>query len=161
MTMALPAQALNEKRLTAFRRIFSGLQAPSLAALPGVYCAEFVGPGWLRAIAPRGLGLIHLAGWWGKDLRADGTGANLVRSAGAIRQSLLVHFAAAASMLDGKPVIAVRYDASAPFPWPHVVDELRSLDDTCLLGMTLVDAPLLRELPLPFLLQAVERPNGP
>jgi hypothetical protein len=160
LTTASPAQALNQKPLTAFPKIFLSLQAPPLSFLPGVYRAEFVGPGWLRAIAPKGLGLIHLAGWWGKELRADGTGANLVSVAGAIQPSLQVRFSAATSMIDGKPVVAVRYAADAPFPWPHIVDELRSLDDRCLLGMTLVDAPLLRKLPLPFLLQTVERPHG-
>jgi hypothetical protein len=64
--------ALNRKSLGAFPALFATLAPPGLDSLPGYYRGEFVGPSWLRAIAPRGLGLIHLGGWWGKELAERG-----------------------------------------------------------------------------------------
>jgi hypothetical protein len=156
--------ALNGKSLAAFPPLFATLAPPALDALPGFYRGEFVGPSWLRAIAPRGLGLIHLGGWWGKELAADCTGANLVRTGprqgGILRRSFPLVITTGSSAVDGRPVVAVRYPPECPFPWPHVIDELRRLDDACILGMTIVPAGLLRRLPLPFLLIRTERPHG-
>ena len=42
------------------------------------------------------------------------------------------------SLIDGRIGLAVTYPRSSRFPWPWVVDELRRVDETCLLGMTLV-----------------------
>lgn len=155
-----PAQALNRTPLPAFRALFAELATPDMATLPGFYRAAFAGPAWLRAIAPRGLALIHLRGWWGKEIRRDCTGANLVERAGRVQRSLPVQVSAGPSILDGMPAVAVRYPAGSPFPWPHVVDELRQFDEMTLLGMTIVDAGILRRLALPFLLHRAERPNG-
>ena len=154
-----PAEALNRAPLTAFPRIFEALAAPGMASLPGFYRAEFVGPGWLRAIAPPGLGLIHLRGWWGKELAADCSGFNLVIRSGAVQRSLPIQATATRSAIDGRPVVAIRYPPRSPFPWPHVIDELRT-DDAHLLGMTFADAGFLRRLPLPFLLHRKERLQG-
>ncbi|MBL8045789.1 MAG: hypothetical protein JNL09_04565, partial [Anaerolineales bacterium] len=52
----------------------------------------------------------------------------------------------------GLPCVSVRYLPENPFPWPHVVDELRWLGGKTLLGLTLVNAAPLRHWPLPFLL---------
>lgn len=41
----------------------------------------------------------------------------------------------------------------APFPWRFVRDELRAVDAPTLLGMTVVDLPVLRHLAFPFLLE--------
>ena len=56
------------------------------------------------------------------------------------------------SLADGKPCAVLRYGAESPFPWRHVTDELRSLGDGKLLGMTVIDVPVLRGLAFPFLL---------
>lgn len=160
MPMTSQAQTLNRLPLRAFPGLFATLVAPAPQRVPGFYRAEFVGPGWLRAIAPRGLVLIHLGGWWGKELREDGAGFNLVRRGERLERRFTVRVATACSLIDGKPAIAVRYGADTPLPWPYVVDELRGLDDDSLLGMTIADASMLRGLPLPFLLHRTERPDG-
>ncbi len=158
--MVFSAQALNTGGLTAFPALFAALPPPDFLALPGFYRAEFVGPRWLRAIAPRGLALTHLRGWWGKELREDCTGANLVVRGQALQRSLRIHVTTQPSLLDGKSVVAIRYTADCPFPWPHVVDELRQIDALALLGMTIVNAGFLRRLPLPFVLHREDRPHG-
>jgi hypothetical protein len=42
---------------------------------------------------------------------------------------------------------------------PPAIDEVRQIDEESFLGMTVVNAGLLRRLPLPFLLKRVARPN--
>ena len=55
---------LVHESLGHLRRLFTSLPAP--VSLAGVYRAEFVGPAWLRTLAPPSLALGGLAGWWGK-----------------------------------------------------------------------------------------------
>jgi hypothetical protein len=64
------------------------------------------------------------------------------------------------SLVDGKPGVTVQYPKDSPFPWPLVVDELRRLDDTTLLGLTIVNAGFLRKLAFPFLLYYQEQSHG-
>ena len=56
------------------------------------------------------------------------------------------------SMIDGKLGVALRYGAEAPIPWCWVRDEIRAVDDRTLLGITIVDIPVLRHFCFPFLL---------
>jgi hypothetical protein len=44
---------------------------------------------------------------------------------------------AASSRLDGRDGITLSYPAGSPFPWPGIIDEVRQLDQTTLLGMSL------------------------
>jgi hypothetical protein len=148
----MKVQDLNNKPLSAFKSIFASLQAPLLESMKGVYRAEFTGPGWLRAVAPPGLAILGLGGWQGKEFAGDGTGLNLVRRGGEVQRRFPVRITEAISLLDDKPCLAIHYTAECPFPWPHVVDELRGLDSSCLLGLTMVDVRSLRGLALPFLL---------
>ena len=77
---------------------------------------------------------------------------NLVQRKGELRRIYPIRLVPSTSLLDGKPCLSVHYEAECPFPWPYVVDELRWLDASTLLGMTFVDRNPLRKLPLPFLL---------
>lgn len=54
--------------------------------------------------------------------------------------------------MDVKPGLTVQYAPECPFPWPFVIDELRCLDENCLLGLTIINLGLLRSLAFPFLL---------
>ncbi|MEW5870274.1 MAG: hypothetical protein AB1894_13445 [Chloroflexota bacterium] len=154
------AQTLNQKSLFAFKSIFAALPAPQVVNLSGVYRAEFTGPGWLRRVAPPGLGLLGLGGWKGKEFSGDGRGLNLVRRRGELLRIFPVRLLLADSSIDGKACLAVHYAPECPFPWPYVFDELRQLDETCLLGLTITHLGLLRKLALPFLLHAQEKPHG-
>jgi hypothetical protein len=57
------------------------------------------------------------------------------------------------SLIDGRDGLALHYPPNTRFPWNHVVDELRRIDDTSLLGMTVPDINGLRDIALPFVLQ--------
>lgn len=160
MENILTPQALQRKPLSAFKSIFASLQAPPLEQVKGVYRAEFTGPGWLRTIAPPGLGLLGLGGWQGKQFPGDGTGMNLVRRGGELQRRFPVRISEAASLVDGKPCLVIHYTPECPFPWPYVVDELRALAGGSLLGLTMVNVRGLRGLALPFLLHAQEAGDG-
>jgi len=155
-----PAQALTSLPLNQFKSFFSGLQAPDSASVSGVYHAEFTGPGWLRAIAPPGLWPLGLGGWQGKWFSGEGEGLNLVQRGGELRRKFPILIAQSESLIDGQPCLSIHYTPECPFPWPYVVDELRSLSENCLLGLTMVDIRFLRGLALPFLLYRQEDGNG-
>ena len=160
MTQSSPHSQLNRQSLGYFKPLFVSLPAPEWTDLPGFYQAEFTGPAWLRAIAPPGLAIGGLGGWWGKELHADGSGMNIVARGGSLRRVLPVRFELGPSSLDGQPAILIRYPPDSRFPWPRVVDELRRLEAGCLLGLTFFNIGRLNELPMPFLLFHREKPNG-
>jgi hypothetical protein len=154
------AQSLNRQPLGAFKSIFASLSPPEMHSLQGVYQAEFTGPLWLRKTAGPCLVLAGMGGWWGKEFLQDGTGVNLVYQGGRLRPHFPIRLAAMPSLVDGKPGVTVQYAKDSPFPWPMVVDELRSLDETNLLGLTIVNAGFLRKLAFPFLLHHQEQSHG-
>lgn len=144
---------LHNQHFGQYPALFAGLEAPDM--LNGVFRAEFTGPWWLRRIAGPGLWPLGLGGWWGKEFDAQGNGVNLVRRRGELRRIFPIRLIPAHSLIDSKPCLSVRYDPTCPFPWPHVVDELRRLDDVTLLGMTYATLGPLRHLYLPFLLYRI------
>jgi len=152
MTANVREQQLNKRSLTSFKSLYSSLSPPALDVLRGVYQAAFVGPWWLRTIAGPGLYPLGLGGWWGKQFDGRGQGANIVRHRDQLSTKLPVSLHERPSLLDGRPCLVVVYEADAPFPWPWVVDELRSLNDDRLLGMTLLTRSPLNKIALPFLL---------
>lgn len=139
----------------SLRRTWSSLQAPALDSLAGDWEAEFVAP--LRTVAPVGLGWIGLPRWYGKRLRADSgtlTGTNLLRTPTGLTETLPMEVALELSRIDAHPAVVVSYARGSRKPWPWVVDELRTLDDDTVLGMTVVDLPVLRRAGgTPFLLR--------
>ena len=156
---SMRARAFNAHSLRGFRRLFITLPTPDAATLSGHFRAEFVGPDWLRKIAPAALALGGLGGWWGKTFATDGRGINLVRRERHIAPIMPVYLGLADSMIDRRPCLAVTYPAGSPFPWPRVVDELRFLDNDTLLGLTLLNLRGLRRVAFPFLLH--HTPNLP
>lgn len=150
MQISPQAISLNRQSLGSFQAQFVTLQAP--VVVQGVYKAEFVGPAWLRWMAPKGLWVLGMGGWWGKDLAADGTGINLLQRGDTITRRFPVQVALAPSRVDKRPCLVVTYPTVNPWPWPSVVDELRQLDEQTLLGLTFFKIGPLARLPLPFLL---------
>lgn len=137
--------------LATFTAFFAQLPSPQESLLQGRFRAHFVGPGWLRRIAPSAIMLSGLGGWWGKELSGFAEAHNLVLRRQALNKSHAMLLSQAPSIIDGKPCAQLRYHSG--FPWRWVVDELRVIDDNTLLGMTLANAPLLRRLAFPFLLE--------
>ena len=128
--------------------------------MPGIYRASFVGPAWLRASAGPSLALGGLGGWWGKEFNPDGTAINIILHAGKFSSRFHMQLVNTKSLLDGKDGLALHYLAGSPFPWTHIVDELRRIDGTTLLGMTIPDVRGLRGLAFPFILQFQEHGYG-
>jgi hypothetical protein len=148
---------LNKLSLKDFSDLFA---SAAIFNMSGTYRAKFVGPGWLRATAGPAVAIGGLGGWWGKNLKADGTATNLVQKGENLEPRLSMRLTNTTSVIDGKPALALIYDAGNPFPWPYVVDELRALDPVTFLGMTHVNAGPLRKLAFPFLLEYQEQVDG-
>ncbi len=139
----------------SYGKIFGRLSAPVLGELVGDFEAELRGPAWFRAISRFSLNLGGLPQWYGKRFDGEGQGVNLVMPKGSVETTMPMQVRVEPSTLDGKPAAVVHYAADARFPWPHVIDELRSWEANTLLGMTLVDVAGLRRFALPFLLHRV------
>lgn len=148
---ALPTLAIDLSIATYVSR-FAALPMPDESVLQGRFRAQFVGPAWLRLSAGPSVSLAGLRAWWGKELCGYGAAYNLVGKDGGLKRVLPMELSVATSHVDGKACAALRYGKESPFPWPHVIDELRALSPTELLGMSVIDAPLLRRLAFPFLL---------
>lgn len=146
------------------RRLWSALPAPDPADLAGSHRAVFVGPRPLRAAAPATLGLIGLPNWFGKRFELSGdrlSGMNLLLEDDGLVEYLAMEAALEPSVLDGDPVVVSTYGPQAPLPWRHVRDEFRLLAPGTLLGMAVVDMPLMRNLGTAFVLEKVAAPGEP
>ncbi len=158
-------ESLVGKPLSYFKPHFSLLRPPSVDELKGVYRGQFTGPAWLRFSAPSTLALGGMSGWWGKIIQEEGRGFNLVLRQKCLKLIFPIRLATIPSLVDGKPGLTVQYSAECPFPWPHVIDELRWLEnpllyEPCLLGLTIVQLGFLRNFAFPFLLFPDERTLG-
>lgn len=131
---------------------FVTLPAPSGAALSGFYRSRFIGPWWLRLSAGPSVALAGLPGWQGKRFITATQATNVLLRQGERSDCLSMSCAVTDSVIDGRPVAALCYGADAPRPWRWVRDELRQLDAGTLMGMTVIELPLLRHLSFPFLL---------
>ena len=135
------------------RALFSSLTPPDASMRRGFFRARFVGPLWLRASAGPSIALGGLPGWQGKRFLSTDAATNvLARKSGAV-DALSMTIVDGASRIDGKTGVELSYGESAPFPWRFVRDELRAVDADTMLGMTVIDLPLLRRLAFPFLLE--------
>ncbi len=150
----------NSLSLKKFRELFASLSPPEAASLRGVYRASFVGPGWLRASAGPALAVSGLGGWWGKEFSENGKASNIVLRAGKFSTRFSMELVSAKSLIDGKDGLALHYQSDNPFPWTHIVDELRRIDKNTVLGMTVADIAGLRSMSFPFLLEFQEHGNG-
>jgi len=150
----------NSLTLKQFRNLFIALPVPESASIRGIYRASFVGPSWLRTSAKPALALSGLGGWWGKEFHTDGTAVNIVLRAGSLSTHFPMKLVKTESFIDGKKGLALHYQAGNPFPWMYIVDELRHIDDTNLLGMTIANLKGLRQLSFPFILQYQEQGYG-
>lgn len=136
------------------RRVFEASPTIDEDNAAGYYQSRFVGPVCLKALVPVVLPLIGLKGWCGKRLLGNGHALNLVRkSSGATQEVIPMNVTVSDSVIDGRRSLLLTYPASTPFPLRYFVDELRMLDNSTLLGLTVIDLPVVRHFPLPFLLQ--------
>jgi hypothetical protein len=151
---------LNKLSRKDFSHLFATASVPLIANTTGYYRASFVGPVWLRVSAGPTVAAGGLVNWWGKHIRADGSATNLVRKGEKLEARLTMTLIESSSVLDGRPTLALIYGTENPFPWPHVVDEIRRLDPLTFLGMTHINAGPLRRVAFPFLLEYQEQVDG-
>ena len=150
----------NSLTLNQFRELFTSLPIPDANSIRGIYRATFVGPGWWRASSGPMLAITGLGGWWGKEFSPDGMAVNIVLRAGKFSTRFPMKLVKARSFIDNKEGLALHYQPGNPFPWMYIVDELRRIDETTLLGMTLANLNGLRRLAFPFTLQFQEHGYG-
>ncbi len=152
MTERVQIEKLNEQSIGWFRDLFSTLDSPSIVEMNGRFRSAFVGPGWLRTIAPPGLAPLGLGGWWGKTFDGQGNGMNIVKRQGELREIIPIVLKEEISKINGRSGLNITYPPGTRFPWPWIVDEIRWLNDETILGMTLVTKASMHRLALPFLL---------
>lgn len=149
-------EATNGRSFAVCRSLFSHLEPVSIRRLHGAFQSAFTGPAWLQTVAPRLLVLGGLGGWCGKWFDGQGQGHNLVMRRGKVRATMPIRLEKRPSLIDRLPTCTVVYPKGSRFPWPLIVDELRQLNDQTILGMTIVNLPLLRRTAYPFLLHKTE-----
>lgn len=141
--------ALTHASLATLKHRFATADLPSLAQRADFWRARFIGPWWLRLGGRPGVALSGLRGWQGKRFLTPGRATNVLTSG----EALSMQCRECPSSIDGGPVAALSYGADGPVPWRWVTDELRALDERTLLGMTVINLPLLRHFAFPFLLE--------
>lgn len=145
---------LNVLWMREFRPLYQRLDMPLVEELAGTHHGQVVGPRWLRTAAPALLTLLGMGGWCGKRFESDGRGLNLVQRNGREQEIMPMRVQIRPSLVDAKPTVVITYPAeTSPFPWPRIIDEVRRLDETRLLGLTIVQQRGLRRFSVPFLLE--------
>lgn len=152
MAESIQKQELARQSIGWYRAKFNTLDSPTIAEMNGRFHSEFVGPGWLRTVAPPGLAILGLGGWQGKIFDGSGNGLNIVKRKGEIKEIMPVVLKEEVSLLNGRSGLNITYPSNSRFPWPWVVDEIRWLNDNTILGMTLVTKAGLHRLAVPFFL---------
>lgn len=147
---------LEKASLGELKQLFTSLPAPHPAMRQGFFRASFVGPAWLRLSARPSLELSGLPGWQGKKFLNADDATNILRKGDKLSESLAMRVTPGTSQIDGKQGLALHYvpqnGKPAPAPWRWVRDELRAIDDNTILGMTVINLPVLRHFAFPFLL---------
>jgi hypothetical protein len=143
---------LRTQSVSKLKALFSTLQAPATDMCSGFYRAEFIGPWWLRFSGRPSVALSGLPGWQGKQFLSDATATNILLKKGQTRQALLMRCVNGVSQVDGRHGLALHYGTDAPRPWRWVRDEIRAVDEKRILGMTVINLPLLNRFSFPFLL---------
>ena len=151
--MTYSIEEFNRMSLKQFKDLFISLSIPNPNNIRGKYRASFVGPTWLRTSAAPALSISGLGGWWGKEFFDDGTAINIIFHAGNFSTRFKMKFVNARSFIDDKDGLALHYQKGNPFPWMYVVDEIRRVDESTLLGMTIANVNGLRGMAFPFILQ--------
>lgn len=151
---------LNQIPLREIRKLFSSLQIPEVQSIAGKYRGAFVGPAWVRTSVKPALWITGLGGWWGKELYENGTGINILFRDGKFTTRFRMKFLQARSAVDSRDGLAMHYLQDNLLLWFFIVDEIRHLDESMLLGMTRPRIPRLRWFALPFVLQKQDSRSG-
>ena len=144
--------------LATYRALFRSLPAAAPGALVGRCDALAIGPRWYRALFTAILWAGGLRGWSGKEFAPGGAGVNLCRRGDRlVTRCRLQLEGPVASHVDGRPALLLRYLDRSPLRL--VRDELRSMPDGTVLGLTYLVLPLLSRVRLPFAIRRAEPPG--
>lgn len=146
---------MGKQSVKFFREEFARLDAVSEASATGEYRARYVGPVLLRALAKMSNPLLGLPGWIGKRIDGNGHAVNRLKNAGVVRDACPMIVRSGKSMVDGGQSLILSYPTGSPWLLRFFSDELRQLDNQTILGFAVIDLPLIRASPLPFLLHKV------
>lgn len=151
------APPIASNALSEIKRIFRSAKPIGSQQMTGTYNGYPAGPWWFRLGSGPTLGLSGFGGWLGKAFLGQGKATNLFRSGTQTVQKFPMTITVRPSQLDGQPTFVLLYPKQARVPWCWVTDELRMLEDGTVLGLTFVDAPLLRHMVFPFVLRASQQ----
>lgn len=140
--------------ITQLKRTFRDAAKIQASELHGFHAGVPAGPWWFRLGSGPTMGLTGFGGWLGKQMLGQGRAVNLFGSPSGPEQRFPMTLGRRASWIDGQDTLVLNYPADARAPWCWVTDELRRVPDGRILGMTFVDAPLVRHLVFPFVLKA-------
>jgi hypothetical protein len=121
--------------------------------LHGFYAGVPAGPWWFRLGSGPTMGMTGFGGWLGKQVLGQGRAVNLFETSSGPEQRFPMTLGRRPSLIDGQDTLVLNYPADARTPWCWVTDELRWMSDGRILGMTFVNAPLIRHMVFPFVLQ--------
>ncbi len=137
------------------RKRFGGLPAPDLDALAGRYSGGFPQPRAYELACRWGMAATGLGGWHGKRFETPGAGATEAHVTNLVRSDEVKPMVARidSSLHDGAPALVCTYrpDETPPYRW--VRDEFRAWDERTLLGLAVLDVPVLRAVGFPFVLR--------
>jgi hypothetical protein len=152
---------MNLNRLhTTLRKEFRDLPAPEdFSALAGAHRGVYVGHAPVRASGPMFMSALRFRHWRGKRFaEADSSstvldGVNRFADGEPGRDRYEMIASIGPSLIDGRPAYVIEYPPDSPRPWNRARDEFRVIDEHRLLGITTFDFPLIRMLPLAYVLE--------
>ena len=144
--------------ITRLKQAFRRGKSVAAAELKGFYAGVPAGPWWFRLGSGPTMKMTGFGGWLGKQVLGNGGAVNIFQSTSGSEQRFPMTLARRASLIDGQDTLVLNYPADARAPWCWVTDELRWMADGRILGMTFVNAPLIRHMVFPFVLTPTRKP---
>ena len=152
LAQAIQVEDLQHASLKELRSIFEKLPAPDDDFRAGFFSAQFIGPWWIRLTARPSLHVTGLPHWQGKKFKTPELATNILYSPQGLTEKYLMNCVHGPSMVDQQQAVYLDYGSQAPRPWRWIRDELRVLNEHSMLCMTVIDIPVLRHFPFPFVL---------
>jgi len=134
------------------KRVFREARPIDGPTMSGFYTGLPAGPWWFRLNSKPTLGMTGFGGWLGKQFLGEGKAVNMFQTSTGKEQRFPMTLTRQPSQIDGKDTLVLLYPTDARAPWCWVTDELRQTADGNILGMTFVNAPLIRHMVFPFVL---------
>lgn len=146
---------------TTLVKAFKALNKPASLepSFTGRLRCQYIGLAPMRLPAPMAMSLAGFGDWRGKVFVPSKTdpavldGMNMFGEGAAQTLRYPMTARIGPSSIDGQPALIVTYPKETRHPWCRATDELRMVESDTLLGITFFDYPLVKHLPVPFLLR--------